>query len=79
MLKTTLICLLALFGVCVTYCYIKLHEENERSKRQARIERRRSRMYAEHSEELYGRYLSERRTADMRGAVITAYKERCGE
>lgn len=79
MLKTTLICLLALFGVCVTYCYIKLYEEHERLKTTTAREHRRSQMYAEHSEELYGRFVAERRTADMRGAVITAYKERCGE
>ncbi len=79
MLNIVVLCLLVLLSLVVIYNYIKLYEENERRKRQARIERRRSRMYAEHSAELYGRYLSERRTADMRGAVINAYKERCGE
>lgn len=79
MLSTTIICLLALFGVGVTYHYVKLHEENERAKRKAQLERRRAQMYAQHSDELYSRYLSERGTADLRGAVITAYKERCGE
>lgn len=79
MLNTVALCFFALLGLVVAYNYVKLYEENERRKRQAKLERRRSRMYAEHSAELYDRYLSERRTADMRGAVITAYKERCGE
>ena len=79
MLSTVIICLLALFGVCVTYHYVKLHEENERNKRKAQLERRRSQLYAQHSNELYYRFISERYTADLRGAVITAYKERCGE
>ena len=74
-----ILCLIVLCGVCITFSYVKLYEENERRKRQAMLERRRRRMYADQSAELYEMFMAERRTADMRGAVINAYKERCGE